>query len=63
MQVQVVDISFHDLDHCFGYRKAEVVPLYRLVLVMGHDSLDTAMLYIRGIVQDLRQDVEKTTWI
>jgi len=41
---------------------AEVVPLYRLVQIMGHDSLDTTMLYIRGAKQDLQQDMEKIAW-
>ncbi len=58
-QAQVTDISPHDLRHRFGYRMAEVVPLHRLAQIMGHDSLDTTMLYIRGTKQDLQQDVEK----
>ncbi len=29
---------------------------------MGHDSLDTTMLYVRGTKQDLQQDVEKIAW-
>jgi integrase/recombinase XerC len=59
---QVLDISPHDLRHRFGYRMAEVVPLHRLAQIMGHDSLDTTMLYIRGTKQDLQQDVEKIAW-
>jgi integrase/recombinase XerD len=62
-QAQVVDISPHDLRHRFGYRMAEVVPLHRLAQIMGHDSLDTTMLYVRGTKQDLQQDVEKIAWI
>ena len=62
-QAQIVDISPHDLRYRFGYRMAEVVPLHRLAQIMGHDSLDTTMLYIRGTKQDLQQDVEKITWI
>jgi len=62
-QAQVADISPHDLRHRFGYRMAEVVPLHRLAQIMGHDSLDTTMLYIRGTKQDLQQDVEKIAWI
>jgi integrase/recombinase XerC len=61
-QAQVSDISPHDLRHRFGYRMAEVVPLHRLAQIMGHDSLDTTMLYIRGTKQDLQQDVEKIAW-
>ena len=44
----LVDVSPHDLRHRFGYRMVEVVPLHRLAQIMGHDSLDTTMLYIRG---------------
>jgi integrase/recombinase XerD len=61
-QAHVVDISPHDLRHRFGYRMAEVVPLHRLAQIMGHDSLDTTMLYIRGTKQDLQYDVEKIAW-
>ncbi len=63
LQAHVTDISPHDLRHRFGYRMAEVVPLHRLAQIMGHDSLDTTMLYIRGTKQDLQQDVEKIAWI
>lgn len=63
IQAQVSDLSPHDLHHRFGYRMAEVVPLHRLAQIMGHDSLDTTMLYIRGTKQDLQQDVEKIAWI
>lgn len=59
---QVLDVSPHDLRHRFGYRMAEVVPLHRLAQIMGHDSLDTTMLYIRGTKQDLQQDVERIAW-
>jgi site-specific recombinase XerD len=62
-QAQIVDISPHDLRHRFGYRMAEMVPLHRLAQIMGHDSLDTTMLYIHGTKQDLQQDVEKIAWI
>lgn len=62
-RAQVADISPHDLRHRFGYRMAEVVPLHRLAQIMGHDSLDTTMLYICGTKQDLQQDVEKIAWI
>lgn len=63
IQAQVVDLSPHDLRHRFGYRMAEVVPLHRLAQIMGHDSLDTTMLYVRGTKQDLQQDVERIAWI
>jgi len=52
----------HDLRHRFGYRMAEKVPLHRLAQIMGHDSLDTTMTYIRGTPQDLQQAVESIAW-
>jgi integrase/recombinase XerD len=48
------DVSPHDLRHRFGYRMATSVPLHRLAQVMGHDSLDTTMLYIQATPQDLQ---------
>ncbi len=63
LQAQVTDVSPHDLRHRFGYRMAEVVPLHRLAQIMGHDSLDTTMLYIRGTRQDLQMEVEKIAWM
>lgn len=56
------DVSPHDLRHRFGYRMAAVVPLHRLAQIMGHDSLDTTMLYIRGTKQDLQHEVDKIAW-
>jgi integrase/recombinase XerC len=58
----VVDVSPHDLRHRFGYRMAERVALHRLAQIMGHDSLDTTLLYIRGTKRDLQRDVEKIAW-
>lgn len=62
-QAKIVDVSPHDLRHRFGYRLTEVVSLHRLAQIMGHDSLGTTMLYIRGRKQDLQQDVEKIAWM
>jgi integrase/recombinase XerD len=59
---RLVDVSPHDLRHRFDYRMAEVVPLHRLAHIMGHNSLDTTILYIRGTKQDLQHDVEKIAW-
>ncbi len=61
-QARVVDVSPHDLRHRFGYRMARTVPLHRLAQLMGHDSLDTTMLYVRGTQQDLQQAVETIAW-
>lgn len=52
----------HDLRHRFGYRMAESVPLHRLAQIMGHDSLDTTMIYIQGTEHDLQQAVEQIAW-
>jgi integrase/recombinase XerC len=41
---------------------AETVPLHRLAQMMGHDSLDTTLLYIRGTRKDLQNEVEKIAW-
>ena len=41
---------------------AEVVPLHRLAQIMGHDSLDTTMVYVRGTQGDLQRDIEKIAW-
>ena len=57
------DVSPHDLRHRFGYRMAASVPLHRLAQIMGHDSLDTTMLYVQGTKQDLQQEVEKIVWM
>jgi integrase/recombinase XerC len=58
----VDNLRAHDLRHRFGYRMAEQVPLHRLAQIMGHDSLDTTMLYVRGTQQDLQQAVETIAW-
>jgi integrase/recombinase XerC len=59
---RLADVSPHDLRHRFGYRMAEAVPLHRLAQIMGHDSLDTTMIYIRGTKSDLQKEVEKIAW-
>lgn len=59
---RLADVSPHDLRHRFGYRIAESVPLHRLAQIMGHDSLDTTMIYVRGTRSDLQREVEKVAW-
>jgi integrase/recombinase XerD len=61
-QARLSDVSPHDLRHRFGYRMAETVPLHRLAQMMGHDSLDTILVYIRGTRKDLQNEVEKIAW-
>jgi integrase/recombinase XerC len=60
---KIGNVSPHDLRHRFGYRMAESVPLHRLAQIMGHDSLETTRLYIRGTKHDLQQAVETIAWI
>lgn len=62
-EAKLCDVSPHDLRHRFGYRMAGTVPLHRLAQLMGHDSLDTTMLYVQGTKDDLQQAVETIAWI
>lgn len=57
-----LDIHPHDLRHRFGYRMAKSTPLHRLAQIMGHDSLDTTMIYVQATQHDLQQDVERIAW-
>jgi integrase/recombinase XerD len=41
---------------------AQLVPLHRLAQIMGHESLDTTMIYIKATKADLQQAVEKIAW-
>ncbi len=61
-EARLPDVSPHDLRHRFGYRMAESVPLHRLAQIMGHNSLDTTKLHIRGMRHDLQQAVETIAW-
>lgn len=55
---KVQDLSPHDLRH----RMAASVPLNGLAQIMGHDSLDTTLMYVRGTKADLQQEIEKIAW-
>ncbi len=55
-------LSAHDLRHRFGYVMAENTPLHRLAQIMGHDSLDTTMIYVQATRADLQSEVGKITW-
>ena len=61
-RARVRDVSPHDLRHRFGYRMAQSIPLHRLAQLMGHDSLNTTMIYVQGTKQDLQQAVEHIAW-
>lgn len=54
--------SAHDLRHRFGYVMAERTPLHRLAQIMGHDNLNTTMIYVRATQADLQGEVEKIAW-
>ncbi len=60
---RVEDVSCHDLRHRFGYRMAEKTALHRLAQIMGHDSLDTTMVYVRGTQGDLQNAVDEIAWV
>lgn len=55
-------LSAHDLRHRFGYVIADNTPLHRLAQIMGHDSLDTTMIYVKATRADLQSEVEKIAW-
>ena len=59
---KVEDVSCHDLRHRFGYRMTQKTALHRLAQIMGHDSLDTTMVYVRGTQGDLQTAVEEIAW-
>jgi integrase/recombinase XerD len=55
-------LSAHDLRHRFGYVMAETTPLHRLAEIMGHDNLDTTMIYVHATRAALQSEVEKIAW-
>lgn len=61
-QAGISQLRAHDLRHRFGYRMAERVPLHRLAQIMGHNSLDTTLIYVQGTSQDLQRAVETIAW-
>jgi integrase/recombinase XerD len=59
MKAALLDgLSAHDLWHRFGYVMAENTPLHRLAQIMGHDSLDTTMIYVKATRADLQSEVK-----
>ncbi|MGO4108880.1 tyrosine-type recombinase/integrase [Paenibacillus sp. YAF4_2] len=52
-------LSAHDLRHRFGYMMAANTPLHRLAQIMGHDRLETTMIYVKATRADLQSEVEK----
>lgn len=52
-------LSAHDLRHRFGYVMAANTPVHRLAQIMGHDRLDTTMIYVKTTRADQQAEVEK----
>ncbi|MED3324945.1 tyrosine-type recombinase/integrase [Bacillus thuringiensis] len=52
--------SVHDLRHRFGYVMAKRTPLHRLAQIMGHDNLNTTLIYVKVIQEDLQGEVENS---
>ena len=49
--------------HRFGYRLADSnTPIHRIAQLMGHDSYNTTMIYIKGTDADLQKAVEKLAY-
>ena len=61
-EARLTGLSAHDLRHRFGYVMAENTPLHRLAQIMGHDSLDTTMIYVKATRANLQAEVEKIAW-
>lgn len=60
---KIKDLSPHDLRHRFGYRLAEAhTPIHRIAQLMGHDSYNTTLIYIKGTEADLQLAVEKLAY-
>jgi len=60
---KIDDLSPHDLRHRFGYRLAEAnIPIHRIAQMMGHDSYNTTMIYIKGTEADLQKAVEQIAY-
>lgn len=59
---RIPDLSAHDLRHRFGYIMAKKTPLHRLAQIMGHNSLNTTMIYVQATMDDLQDEVEKIKW-
>ena len=57
-------VSAHTLRHTFalGYLRDNPGKLVELASLLGHDSLDTTLRYVRGTQQDLQQAVETIAW-
>ena len=62
-RAKIPALSPHDLRHRFGYRLAEAnVPIHRIAQLMGHDSYNTTLIYIKGTAADLQKAVEQLVY-
>jgi integrase/recombinase XerD len=50
------------LRHRFGYAMAEWVLLHCLAQIMGHDSVNTSIVYVQGTQGDWQRAVEERAW-
>lgn len=55
---RIQGLRAHDLRHRFGYVMAANMPLPRLAQMMGHDRLNTTMIYVKG--NHAEQQAEET---
>jgi integrase/recombinase XerD len=55
VRAKVSYVNPHDFWHRFGYRMVQSVPLHRLAKIMGHNSLNTTMIYIQEAKSDLQK--------
>jgi integrase/recombinase XerC len=52
-------VSQQNLRYRFGYEMGKRVPLHRLAEIMGHDSLDTTLIFVKGMQYDPQRAVEE----
>ncbi len=58
-----IEVTPHMLRHTFGKNLVDqAVPLDRVSLLLGHDSLDTTAIYTTPSQQDLQEAVESIAW-
>lgn len=55
---RIEGLRAHDLRHRFGYVMAAHTPLPRLAQIMGHDRLNTTMMYVKGTRAEPQAEIE-----
>ena len=62
-QAKIADLHSHDLRHRFAYRLKETeIPTEVIARQLGHERLDTTMLYGKPPAADEQREVEKVGW-